>query len=107
MPASRDRALALCLTVHRPVVRVILRISRFQPPALGAENPEASQAESLQCKLQRGAQHSDAVLHAAPEIDGGRFIKILGRAGYFSNVETETHTLCQHLVVKYEVVGIF
>src|SRR5580700_6665536 len=109
MCASADRGFgvqALCLTLHRAPVRVILPISRLQPPALGAENSEVCQAEPLQCKLQCGAQHSDAVLHAAPEIDGGGIVKILGRTRYFSNTETETHTLRQHLIVKDEVVGI-
>src|ERR1019366_3132550 len=61
----------------------------------------------LERKLKRGTEHPQSVLHAAPEIDGGGFLEILGGAGNFADAEPEVNALGEHLVVKNEIVAIF
>src|ERR1700685_4193432 len=89
-----------------PAIARVELCLRFHPAAGRAENPEASKPESLQCKLQRGAQHAHSIFHAAPKIDGGRILEILRRTRHFANAKSKMHTLRQHLVVKDKVVGI-
>jgi hypothetical protein len=45
-------------------------------------------------------------LELLTKIDGARFFKILGRAGYFGNIKALVYYLRQHLVVKNKIVGI-
>src|ERR1700685_86909 len=107
--ARQDPAIArveLCLRFDCPAARGGFCGGRFQPAPGRAENPEASKPESLQCKLQRGAQHAHSIFHAAPKIDGGRILEILRRTRHFANAKSKMHTLRQHLVVKDKVVGI-
>ena len=51
-------------------------------------------------------QYARAVLHAAAEVDGGRFFKVFGRAGDLADPEAEHHGLRDHLVVEDKIVGV-
>src|ERR1035437_6297676 len=61
----------------------------------------------LERELKRGTEYPQSVLHAAPEIDGGGVLEILGVAGNFADAEPEVNALGEHLVVKNEIVAIF
>src|SRR5262249_19181913 len=64
------------------------------------------QADALSSELECGRQHTQSVSYTAPEVDRGRFLKILSGARYFPDAETEVYALCQHLVIENEVVRI-
>src|ERR1019366_5467680 len=61
----------------------------------------------LQCELNRRPKHTQAVLHAAAEIDGGRFLEILGGPGNLADAEAEVDALGEHLVVENKIVAVF
>src|SRR6185369_9313203 len=96
-----------CLT-RRPGCSpsVIGGVARVEFPAFRAEDTKMRQPRFLQGKLQRRREHPEAVGHAAAEVDGGCFFEILGRARYLANAETKVHTLCQHLIVEDEIIGV-
>ena len=64
------------------------------------------QTDSLKKVSERNPQHTQSVFHASAEIDAGRFFKVLGRAGNFSDIEPGIHDLRKHFIIKYEIVGI-
>src|SRR5512146_3589595 len=88
-------------------VGIVIVAAGFQLPARRVKDTKAAQASFLQAELQRGGQHSQPVLHAAAEVDGRGFGKVLGGTRNFADVETEIHALGQHLVVENKVIGIF
>ena len=49
-------------------------------------------------------QHTEAVLHAAPEIDGAGLIEILRGASHLGDVETVPENLADELVVEDEIL---
>src|ERR1035438_3830231 len=75
-------------------------------PAVWVKAPNAGDVQSVRNKTGSGAEDSKSILHAALEIDGRGFFKVLCRAGDLSNAKAEHDGLGDHLVVKDEVVGV-
>ena len=71
------------------------------------ETWEMDNAHLVRGKADARDKNSEAVFHAAFEVDGRCFFKIFRRAGDFSNVKTKHHGLRDHLIVENEVVGVF
>src|SRR5207237_9892873 len=87
--------------------RVVAGIARIQFAALFAETQKVEQTYSMQGELKRSSQHAETIFHAAAEINGRGFFKILGRTRDLSDAEAEVGALGQHLIIEDEVVGIF
>src|SRR5208282_4573748 len=85
------------------VVRLRSGLKSF---SIFAEYGVADNAGALEGELQSGCEHSEAILHAAAEIDGGGLLEILGGAGNFADAEAEIDALGEHLVVEDEIVAI-
>ena len=64
-------------------------------------------APTMRNEAGSGTEHSKSIFDAALEIDRGGLFEVLGRAGDFSDAETEHDGLGDHLIVEDEVVGIF
>ena len=64
------------------------------------------QARFCQAKTDGRRQTADAILDAAPEVDGRRFGKVFGRTTDFGNGIALPDNLGQHLIVKNKIVGI-
>src|SRR5580698_2665749 len=79
----------------------------FEFAAIGAEARQVNQADALEEKLERGGEDSEAVFHTAAKVDGRGFFEIFRGAGNFTDAKAEVDTLGEHLVIEYEVVGIF
>src|SRR5208337_2138922 len=85
------------------VVRLRSGLKSF---SIFAEYGVADNAGALEGELQSGCEHTEAILNAAAEIDGGGFLEILGGTGNFADAEAEIDALGEHLVVEDEIVAI-
>src|SRR5581483_5630413 len=79
----------------------------LQLPAVWAEAREVDQTCFLQRELHGGCKHTESILHATAEVDGGSFSKVFRWTGNFSDTETEVYALGEHLVVENEIVRVF
>ena len=68
--------------------------------------PETTHMPLLQPIAEGGADNPEPVLHAAAEVDGRGFWKILCGTGDFGHLEAGIENLRQHLVVKDEIIRI-
>jgi hypothetical protein len=58
-------------------------------------------------EAERGGEHSETVLHAALEVDGGGFFKYFVGQEISPMLKAEHDGLGDHLVVEDEIVGVF
>src|ERR1700757_5194992 len=76
----------------------------FEFAALGAEDGEARESPLLECELKCGEQNSQAIGHAAAEVDGGSLLEVLRGTRDFAGAEAKMNALSEHLVVENEIV---
>src|SRR5580658_684640 len=77
-----------------------------QLPTRWTEQAVSGDSYLLKFALQHGGEDSEAILHAATEIDGRCFLEVLGGAGDFADAIAEVNGLRQNLIVEDEVIRV-
>ena len=62
------------------------------------------QSEFAETKGQRGSQAPEAILDAAPEVDGRSFLVVIGRTSNLCDRIAVPYNLDKHLVIEHEIV---